>query len=33
VALQRRAGIYLLSRPLEFGASDSLMDLLEEHCS
>jgi hypothetical protein len=29
--LQRSAGIYLLSRRLDFGAADSLLDLLEDH--
>jgi hypothetical protein len=31
VALQRSAGVYLLSRQLSFGAADLLLDLLEEH--
>ena len=30
-ALQRNAGVYLLSRPKDFAAADSLLDMLEEH--
>jgi len=30
-ALQQSAGIYVLSRPLDFAATDSLLDLLEDH--
>jgi hypothetical protein len=30
-ALQRSVGIYVLSRPIDFGFADALLDLLEEH--
>jgi hypothetical protein len=30
-ALQQSAGVYLLSRPKDFSATDSLLDMLEEH--